>query len=181
LDTDSDGVTDIFDIYDDNDGILDVIEMTNCNSSLLITPSSATSSPVYGGSTANLTIDGSGFTGTGLAALATAPATLGDAWLLKDPFTSGFIDYTLPANSNIGGVVLWAPDAYNYGGGDGPPKDFTVEITYNNGQVFTTGVYTTAQPNGSGDNPGAQVFNFPQTFRLIFKLWSHYSFSKLFN
>jgi hypothetical protein len=138
--------------------------MTNCNSSILITPSAATSSPVYGGSTASLTIDGSGFTGTGLSALVTAPATLGDAWLLKDPLTSGFIDYTLPANSNIGGVVLWAPDAYNYGGGDAPPKDFTVEITYNNGQVFTTGVYTTAQPNGSGSNPGAQVFNFPQTF-----------------
>ena len=138
--------------------------MSNCNSSVLFTPSAATSSPVYGGSTADRTIDGSGFTGTGLAALATAPATLNDAWLLKEPFTSGFIEYTLPVSSNIGGVVLWAPDAYNYGGGDGPPKDFTVEITYNNGQVFTTGVYTTAQPNGSGDNPGAQVFNFPITF-----------------
>ena len=170
FDSDSDGVADAFDLDDDNDGILDTIEMTNCNSSVLITPNAATSSPVYGGSTADRTIDGSGFTGTGLAALATAPATLADAWLLKEPFTSGFIEYSLPANSNIGGVVLWAPDAYNYGGGDGPPKDFTVEITYNNGQVFTTGVYTTAQPNGSGDNPGAQVFNFPITFNNATKV-----------
>jgi hypothetical protein len=164
FDSDGDNVADIFDLDDDNDGILDAIEMTNCNSSILITPGSATSSPIYGGASAQRTIDGSGFIGSGLTALATAPATLDDAWLLKEPLTEGFIDYTLPANSNIGGVVLWAPDAYNYGGGDAPPKDFTVEITYNNGQVFTTGVYTTAQPNGSGANPGAQVFNFPQTF-----------------
>jgi hypothetical protein len=67
-------------------------------------------------------------------------------------------------------VVLWAPDAFNYGGGDGPPKDFTVEITFNNGQVFTTGVYTTAQPNGSGSLPGAQVFYFPRTFKNVTKL-----------
>jgi hypothetical protein len=164
LDTDDDGVTDIYDIDDDNDGILDVIEMTNCNSSLLITPSSATSSPVYGGSVAARTIDGSGFTGSGLSALASAPAVLEDSWLLKEPLTSGFIEYNLPGNSNIGGVVLWAPDANNYGGGDAPPKDFTVEITYNNGQVFTTGIYTTEQPNGSGSNRGAQPFYFPQTF-----------------
>ncbi|MFM2392345.1 MAG: hypothetical protein RLZZ546_322, partial [Bacteroidota bacterium] len=163
-DFDGDGIINSIDLDDDNDGVLDAIEMTNCNSSLLITPSSATSSPVYGGSTALLTINGTGFTGSGLSALVTAPATLNDAWLLREPFTSGFIEYILPVNSNIGGVVLWAPDAYNYGGGDGPPKDFTVEITYNNGQVFTTGVYTTARPNGSGSNPGAQVFNFPQTF-----------------
>ena len=37
------------------------------------------------------------------------------------PLTAGFIEYTLPVSSNIGGVVLWAPDAYNYGGGDAPP------------------------------------------------------------
>ena len=163
-DYDGDGIINSIDLDDDNDGILDSIEMINCNSSVLITPSAATSSPFYGGANADRTIDGTGFTGTGLAALATAPATLNDAWLLKEPLTAGFIEYTLPVSSNIGGVVLWAPDAYNYGGGDAPPKDFTVEITYNNGQVFTTGVYTTAQPNGSGDNPGAQVFNFPITF-----------------
>jgi hypothetical protein len=88
LDTDGDGITDINDIDDDNDGILDVIEMSNCNTSLLITPSAATSSPVYGGSTADRTINGSGFSGSGLAALATAPATLDDAWLLKEPHRS---------------------------------------------------------------------------------------------
>jgi hypothetical protein len=86
-------LVDAFDLDDDNDGILDTIEMTNCNSSVLITPNAATSSPVYGGSTADLTIDGSGFTGSGLNALATAPATLNDAWLLKEPLTSGFIEY----------------------------------------------------------------------------------------
>ncbi len=163
-DFDGDGIINSVDIDDDNDGILDTVEMTNCNSSVLITPSAASSSPVYGGSTADRTIDGSGFTGTGLAALATAPATLADAWLLKEPLTSGFIEYEMPAGSNVGGVVLWAPDAFNYGGGDGPPKDFTVEITYKNGLVFNTGVYTTARPNSSGANPGAQVFNFPQSF-----------------
>ncbi len=170
LDFDSDGVADSFDLDDDNDGVLDEDEMTKCNSSVLITPTAATSSPVYGGCIADRTIDGSGFTGSGLAALATAPATLNDAWLLKEPLTEGFIDYTLPANSNIGGVVLWAPDAYNYGGGDAPPKDFTVQITYNNGQVFTTGIFTTAQPNGNGDNPGAQIFYFPKTFNKATKV-----------
>jgi hypothetical protein len=163
-DFDGDGIINSIDLDDDNDGILDATEMTNCNTAILITPSAATSSPIYGGAISARTIDGTGFTGSGLAALATAPATLDDAWLLKEPLTSGFIEYTLPANSNIGGVVLWAPDAFNYGGGDGPPKDFTVEITYKNGLVFNTGVYTTARPNSSGANPGAQVFNFPQSF-----------------
>jgi hypothetical protein len=170
LDSDSDGVGDVNDLDDDNDGILDLDESQDCGSNVLITPVSATSSPVYGGNTANSTIDGSGFFGSGLSATVTAPSTLSDAWLLKEPLTSGFIEYTLAARANLGGVVLWAPDAFNYGGGDAPPKDFTVDITFNNGQVFTTGVYTTAQPNGSGSQPGAQVFNFPRTFKNVTKL-----------
>ena len=170
LDSDNDGVLDVNDIDDDNDGVIDTMEMQLCNSAVLITPTSATSSPVYGGSNATRTIDGSGFTGSGLAALASAPAALENAWLLKEPETSGFIEYNLAPNTNVGGVVLWAPDAFNYGGGDGPPKDFTVEITYNNGQVFTTQMYTTLQPNSNGALPGAQVFRFPRSFANATKI-----------
>jgi hypothetical protein len=170
LDSDGDGVVDVIDLDDDNDGILDSVESQDCENAVLITPASATSSPVFGGNIANFTIDGSGFFGSGLSATVTAPSTLADSWLLKEPLTSGFIDYTLAASSNLGGVVLWAPDATNYGGGDAPPKDFTVDITFNDGHVFTTGVYTTAQPNGSGSLPGAQVFYFPRTFKNVTKL-----------
>ncbi len=170
LDSDGDSVVDYVDIDDDNDGILDASEQSGSCSTVTLTPFSATSSPVYGGSTATRTIDGSGFTGTGLAALASAPAVLENAWLLKEPETSGFIEYLMPAGSNVGGVALWAPDAFNYGGGDGPPKDFTVEVTYEGGRIFTSQVFTTAQPNSSGALPGAQPFYFPKALSNVTKL-----------
>ncbi len=170
IDSDGDSVVDFIDIDDDNDGVLDTSEQSGSCSTVTLTPFSATSSPVYGGSTATRTIDGSGFTGTGLAALATAPATLSDAWLLKEPETSGFIEYLMPAGSNVGGVALWAPDANNYGGGDGPPKDFRVEVTYEGGRIFTSQVFTTAQPNSDGALPGAQAFYFPKAFSNVTKL-----------
>ena len=170
LDSDGDGVTDFKDIDDDNDGVLDTAEQTETCSNATLTPTSATSSPVYGGSTATRTIDGTGFTGTGLSAIATAPATLGDAWLLKEPETAGFIEYIMPVGSNVGGVALWAPDAFNYGGGDGPPKDFTVEVTYDGGKTFTSQVFTTAQPNSSGALPGAQAFYFPKALYNVTKI-----------
>jgi gliding motility-associated-like protein len=170
LDTDGDNVVDYIDIDDDNDGILDTIEQSGACATVTLTPFSATSSPVYGGSTAERTIDGSGFTGTGLSALASAPAALENAWLLKEPETSGFIEYLMPAGSNVGGVALWAPDAFNYGGGDGPPKDFTVEVTFEGGRIFTSEVFTTAQPNSSGALPGAQAFYFPKALHNVTKL-----------
>ncbi len=170
LDSDGDSIADAVDLDDDNDGVLDTIEQTSCNTPITLTPTSATSSPVYGGNTAVMTINSSGFTGSGLSALATAPATLSDAWLLKDPETSGFIEYVMPAGSNVGGVALWAPDAYNYGGGDGPPKDFTVEVTYDGGRTFTSQVFTTAQPNSSGALPGAQTFYFPKALFNVTKI-----------
>jgi gliding motility-associated-like protein len=169
-DSDGDNVVDYIDIDDDNDGILDTIEQSGACATVTLTPFSATSSPVYGGSTAERTIDGSGFTGTGLTALASAPAILENAWLLKEPETSGFIEYLMPAGSNVGGVSLWAPDAFNYGGGDGPPKDFTVEVTYEGGRKFTSQVFTTAQPNSSGALPGAQAFYFPKALFNVTKL-----------
>ena len=169
-DSDGDNVVDYIDIDDDNDGILDTIEQSGACATVTLTPFSATSSPVYGGSTAEKTIDGSGFTGTGLTALASAPAILDNAWLLKEPETSGFIEYLMPAGSNVGGVALWAPDAFNYGGGDGPPKDFTVEVTYEGGRKFTSQVFTTAQPNSSGALPGAQAFYFPKALFNVTKL-----------
>jgi gliding motility-associated-like protein len=170
LDTDGDSVVDYVDIDDDNDGVLDTSEQSGSCANVTLTPFSATSSPVYGGSTATRTIDGTGFTGTGLAALATAPATLENAWLLKEPETSGFIEYLMPSGSSVGGVALWAPDAFNYGGGDGPPKDFTVEVTYEGGRIFTSQVFTTAQPNSSGALPGAQAFYFPKALFNVTKL-----------
>jgi gliding motility-associated-like protein len=170
LDSDGDSVVDLLDIDDDNDGVLDSTEQTSCSTPITLTPTSATSSPVYGGSTATRTIDGTGFSGTGLSALATAPATLENAWLLKEPETAGFIEYLMPVNSHVGGVALWAPDAFNYGGGDGPPKDFTVEVTYNGGRTFTSQIFTTARPNSSGALPGAQAFYFPVAFNDVSKL-----------
>jgi gliding motility-associated-like protein len=170
LDSDGDGVTDIFDIDDDNDGILDSSEQSGACASTTLTPFEATSSPVYGGSTATRTIDATGFTGTGLNALASSPATLENAWLLKEPETSGFIEYLMPAGSNVGGVALWAPDAYNYGGGDGPPKDFTVEVTYEGDRVYTSPIFTTAQPNSSGALPEAQTFYFPKALNAVTKI-----------
>uniref|UniRef100_UPI0040481754 tandem-95 repeat protein n=1 Tax=Algoriphagus sp. TaxID=1872435 RepID=UPI0040481754 len=170
IDSDGDSVVDFIDIDDDNDGVLDTAEQSGSCASVTLTPFSATSSPVYGGSTATRTIDGSGFTGSGLAALASAPAVLGNAWLLKEPETSGFIEYLMPSGSNVGGVGLWAPDAFNYGGGDGPPKDFRVEVTYEGGRIFTSQVFTTAQPNSSGALPGAQPFYFPRAFSNVTKL-----------
>jgi hypothetical protein len=170
IDSDGDSVVDYVDIDDDNDGILDASEQSGSCPTVTLTPFSATSSPVYGGSTATRTIDGSGFTGTGLAALASAPAVLENAWLLKEPETSGFIEYLMPAGSNVGGVALWAPDAFNYGGGDGPPKDFTVEVTYEGGRIFTSQVFTTAQPNSDGALPGAQAFYFPKALSNVTKL-----------
>jgi hypothetical protein len=76
----------------------------------------------------------------------------------------------MPANSNVGGVVLWAPDAFNYGTGDAPIKDFTVVLTYGNNQTYTSPMYTTAKPTGSGSLPGAQVFTFPSSFSNVSKV-----------
>ena len=149
---------------------MDTTEQSGSCANVTLTPFSATSSPVYGGSIATRTIDGSGFTGTGLAALASAPATLDNAWLLKEPETAGFIEYLMPAGSNVGGVALWAPDAFNYGGGDGPPKDFRVEVTYDGGRIFTSQVFTTAQPNSDGALPGAQAFYFPKALSNVTKI-----------
>jgi hypothetical protein len=169
VDSDGDGIADSIDLDDDNDGILDTVENVGCINTL-ITPVSATSSPVYAnGATADKTINSTGFTGTGLAALATAPGTLDDSWLLQEPLTSGFIEYTIPL-SNVGGVVLWAPDAFNYPGGDAPIKDFTVTLFYGNNQTYTSPMYTTAQPTGSGSLPGAQVFTFPSSFSNVSKV-----------
>jgi hypothetical protein len=83
---------------------------------------------------------------------------------MLQPLTKGFLEYTLPANTSLGGVVLWAPDANNYGGGDGPVKDFRVEVIYNNVVTYTSQTFTTAQPIGSGSNPGAQVFYLGKSF-----------------
>ncbi|WP_395806168.1 hypothetical protein, partial [Daejeonella sp.] len=162
LDTDGDGITDFNDIDDDNDGILDSAEMIACNT--MWTPGAAIASPNYGTSTASLTFNNSGLIGTGLSATLTVPNTLDDTYFLLEPRTTGFIEYTLPANTNVGGVVLWAPDAFNYGGGDGPVKDFKVEVIYNNVVTFTSQTFTTAQPIGAGSNAGAQVFYLPKTF-----------------
>ncbi|WP_461783613.1 beta strand repeat-containing protein, partial [Prosthecobacter sp.] len=169
VDTDTDGTPDLDDLDDDNDGILDTLETIQCENTL-ITPVSATSSPVYAnGSTADKTINSTGFTGTGLAALATAPGTLDDSWLLQENLTAGFIEYTIPL-SNVGGVVLWAPDAFNYPGGDAPIKDFTVTLFYGNNQTYTSPMYTTAKPTGSGSLPGAQVFTLPASFSNVSKV-----------
>ena len=162
LDTDSDGITDFIDIDDDNDGVLDAAEMTAC--ATMWTPTAVTSSPFYGSSSANLTINNSGLNGSGLTATVDVPNTLTDTWYLLEPNTTGFLEYTLPANTTVGGVVLWAPDATNYGGGDGPVKDFKVEVIYNNVITYTSPTYTTAQPIGAGSNGGAQVFYLPKSF-----------------
>jgi hypothetical protein len=167
-DTDTDGIPDFDDLDDDNDGILDTNEMQSC--STLITPASVTSSPSYQTSTAVNTINSSGFTGVGLSALATSPGTLASSWLMVEPLTSGFVEYTMPANSNVGSVVLWAPDAFNYGIGDAPIKDFTVTLTYGNNQTYTSPMYTTAIPTGNGSLPGAQVFPLPLSFNNVTKI-----------
>jgi hypothetical protein len=135
-DNDLDGVPDFIDIDDDNDGILDTTEITFCNT--ITTPTAATGTANWSGSPPSLTIDNSGMSGTGLSAVTAVPNILADSYYMKEPLTKGFLEYTLPANTSLGGVVLWAPDANNYGGGDGPVKDFRVEVIYNNVVTYTS-------------------------------------------
>jgi hypothetical protein len=101
---------------------------------------------------------------TGLSAVTAGSSLLADSYFMSEPYTKGFLEYTLPANTSLGGVVLWAPDANNYGGGDGPVKDFRVEVIYNNVVTYTSQTFTTAQPIGDGANRGAQVFYLGKTF-----------------
>jgi hypothetical protein len=143
LDTDNDAIPDLEDLDDDNDGILDINEQTTCLNNGLVTPLSATASPAYAGNGTS-TIDGSAFSGVGLSAVVTAPADVVGTLYFLDGLTSPFVEYTMPANSNVSSVVLWAPDVLNYGVGDGPVKDFTVEVTYGSGQIFTSSMFTKA-------------------------------------
>ncbi|MFN5422434.1 MAG: Ig-like domain-containing protein, partial [bacterium] len=161
-DTDGDGITDFNDIDDDNDGILDSAEMTAC--STLTTPTAVTASASGWGGVEAWTINNSGIIGTGLSAVAVVPNTLNDTYFRAEPNSTAILEYTLPANTTVGGVVLWASDAFNYGGGDGPVKDFKVEIVYNNVITYTSQTFTTAQPIGAGSNTAAQVFYLPKTF-----------------
>ena len=161
-DTDLDGSPDFIDIDDDNDGILDINEITFCNT--ITTPTAATGTANWSGSPPSLTIDNSGMSSTGLSAVTAGSSLLADSYFMSEPYTKGFLEYTLPANTSLGGVVLWAPDANNYGGGDGPVKDFRVEVIYNNVVTYTSQTFTTAQPIGDGANRGAQVFYLGKTF-----------------
>ncbi len=162
LDTDGDGILDMKDLDDDNDGILDTAEMSPCGT--LTTPTAVNASASGWGGLANYTINNSGLTGTGLAAVTAVPNVLSDTYFRAEPNTSAVMEFSLPANTTLGGVVLWASDAYNYGGGDGPVKDFIVEVLYNGVVMYTSQTFTTAQPIGAGSNTGAQVFYLGKTF-----------------
>ncbi|KAI9550002.1 hypothetical protein GHT06_003267 [Daphnia sinensis] len=162
LDTDDDGIIDLKDLDDDNDGILDRDEMSAC--STLTTPIAVTASASGWGGLADYTINNSGLSGTGLEAVTAVPNTLSDTYFRAEPNTTATLEYTLPANTSVGGVVVWASDAFNYGGGDGPIKDFKVEVIYNGVITYTSEIFTTKQPIGAGSNTGAQVFYLNKTF-----------------
>jgi hypothetical protein len=166
-DTDTDGIPDVDDLDDDNDGILDTEESLNSCGGSLITPTAAIANSIYSGTPASHTIDGSAFSGNGngLFATVSSPGVLADNWLMAESQTTGFLEYTLPSGSSVGGVALWAPDLANYGVGDAPLKDFTVTVTYDGGKTYTSPMFTTLMPTGSGSLTQAQVFDLKKTFQ----------------
>jgi hypothetical protein len=171
-DTDGDLVPDIVDIDDDNDGVLDTVEMVPvCNIEAAV-PSSVTVTPSTAFGPIGATINNSGMTGVGLAATTTGPVTTGDAWYGPDNVTTATIDYVTPNGTNASYVLLWATESSDgTTGGDGPVKDFTVTITYNNGaSSFTTKTFTTIQPTGIGTPNYAQKFDFGQAFTNVTKI-----------
>jgi gliding motility-associated-like protein len=166
-DTDGDGIKDIDDIDDDNDGITDIEESETLCSGSIIRPTAAVASSIYPGCPANLTIEANGLIGNGLSATVSSPGVLADNWLMLEPQTVGHLEYTMPSGSRVSGVALWAPDLLNYGGGDAPIKDFTVTVTYDGGKRYTSQMFTTLMPTGSGSLTQAQVFDLKYSFKDV--------------
>ncbi len=168
LDTDGDNVRDEVDIDDDNDGILDINEgYIAPTASGIVTPTAATSSPGFinqGTADAASSIDGSGLTGSGLSATH-AIGDLDNEMMWVHPSTKNSITYTMASNTYVDSVVIWALDVVNYGGGDAPLKDFTVTAVFKCGASWTSPVFTTVKPTGSGTPNYAQIFNLGQ--RLV--------------
>ncbi|WP_123873434.1 beta strand repeat-containing protein [Chryseobacterium piscium] len=169
LDTDGDGIRDVIDIDDDNDGVLDIAEMGRaCGEAIVPITSSIVVSPIGGWGSPNNTIDNSGMIGTGLSAVTTGRTTAGvDAFYFKEPSTTATITYNLSQNATLDNVVLWAPESFNHGVGDGPLKDFTVTLTYNGGLTYTSNVFTTVRPTAIDGPIYAQIFNLGQTFSNV--------------
>ncbi|PCH74196.1 MAG: hypothetical protein COB98_10175, partial [Flavobacteriaceae bacterium] len=155
-DTDGDGVPDLVDIDDDNDGILDIEESTTCAGDGLIIPLSGTMSSTWATANANLTIDGSGLTGTGLTALHTGDnGTTNAMWL--QPNTTGWISYVMPAGTNMNKIALWTP-GIAYDTFDSSIREFTIEVTHSKG-VLTTSSFITEKPTAVGTPNNAQIFD----------------------
>ncbi|WP_265429741.1 hypothetical protein [Chryseobacterium sp. YIM B08800] len=168
LDSDGDGIPDVIDIDDDNDGVLDVVEMGRaCGEAVVPVTSSIVVSPTGGWGSPDYTVDNSGMIGIGLSAITNGHTTTGNAFYFKEPSTTATITYNLSQNAILDNVVLWTPESFNYGVGDGPLKDFTVTLTYNGGQTYTSAVFTTVRPTAVDGPVYAQVFNLGQSFSNV--------------
>ncbi len=156
-DTDGDGLGDLVDLDDDNDGILDSVEMLSCENDNLIAPTAVDSySSTWNTSVLLNSHNGLGLTGEGTEAI--HATRYSHHFLFANGRTTGSIKYDMPSNSDINGIGIWVSEISSHPYGlDGPLKDFTVEIIYDNGaNVYNSQKYTTS----ISDLGKLQNFNF---------------------
>lgn len=170
VDTDGDGIPDLMDIDDDNDGIIDTDEMEACSETLL-KPTSAdfvhywvnTNSSINKTLEENVTMAttfGTAPYGTNTALVTNswysgAQNGTGNSYALK-PFEAN-LSYNFSTSINTDRVVLWNPDANNYGGEDQGIKDFNIIVTLEDGTIDTFYNYQATISDV------AQTFTFPYT------------------
>ena len=156
-DTDGDGILDALDRDDDNDGILDI------NEGALITPTGGAISSAWAGRDHNLSINDSSLNSVGDSI---GSVTTDNQTIINEPDTAGWIEYNLPTDSDVLGIALWAPGV-PFSGEDAPIREFTVTVTYNNGQTWTSLPLFTDVPTAVGFPGNAQVFDLGQIFKNV--------------
>ncbi len=161
IDTDGDGITDVFDIDDDNDGVLDNIERGCGATGTLLIPSSTAQSNRWANTTSLNTINGSGLSGTGLTATHREQWGFGEGLLFNHYVPTNWVDYTFDTPQGVGGIALWASVNHPWGGGDAPLRTFIVRLTYQDGTQSSEGPFTTDDP-ALPTSVNSQVFNFTQ-------------------
>ncbi|WP_298782611.1 choice-of-anchor U domain-containing protein, partial [uncultured Polaribacter sp.] len=177
LDSDCDTVQDSVDLDDDNDGILDLVECPDIPQTLVALAAGdfnaidQQSYPLYANSVANLVNNNitdltSTVSGNSMLWREELEGEFGNTTPLDGHFENELIvTPSAPNNNGVTGIALWAP-VIAPPSGDGPIRDFIVEVTYSGG-VWTSGVFQTDQPTTGDSRNYGQLFSFERSFDQV--------------